>query len=237
MRCDREFWVAFHDPLLQVTGFRSSLLKTPQIQRVSIAASISRVISSAFVICIAPSPTSAYDRPVGCATGGDRVRHRRAHRASPPDSEHIMPRRIFRSRAYQFAQEPESLVMIARSGRRGDNSQATRCAGDRLGRLHRPVFQRFPPAARPASMLLRQLWSDFSCKNGTGRESFGSVAGEVDIHWIPQAQHLWRDIDSALPEPAFLGRNSEYGNLSRSSAKRVALGHQSLARFGAEQPD
>ena len=44
-----------------------------------------------------------------------------------PDSEHIMPRRIFRSRAYQLAQDPESLVMIARSGRRGDNSQATRC--------------------------------------------------------------------------------------------------------------
>ena len=38
-----------------------------------------------------------------------------------------MPRRIFKSRAYQFAQEPESLVTITRSGRRGDNSQVTRC--------------------------------------------------------------------------------------------------------------
>ncbi|MHC2621453.1 hypothetical protein ACVIW2_003485 [Bradyrhizobium huanghuaihaiense] len=38
-----------------------------------------------------------------------------------------MPRRIFRSRANQLAQEPESLVMMARSGRRGDNSQATSC--------------------------------------------------------------------------------------------------------------
>src|SRR6266702_7508185 len=47
--------------------------------------------------------------------------------ASPPDSDAIMPRRIFRSRAYQFAQDPESLVRITRSGSRGDSSQATRC--------------------------------------------------------------------------------------------------------------
>ena len=38
-----------------------------------------------------------------------------------------MPRRIFRSRAYQLAHEPESEVMMARSGRREDNSHATRC--------------------------------------------------------------------------------------------------------------
>jgi hypothetical protein len=38
-----------------------------------------------------------------------------------------MPRRIFRSRAYQLAHEPESLVITARSGSRGDNSQVTSC--------------------------------------------------------------------------------------------------------------
>ncbi len=37
-----------------------------------------------------------------------------------------MPRRIFRSRANQLAHEPESLVRITRSGRRGDSSQTTR---------------------------------------------------------------------------------------------------------------
>ncbi len=37
-----------------------------------------------------------------------------------------MPRRILTSRAYQLAQEPESLVMIAWSGSRGDSSKATR---------------------------------------------------------------------------------------------------------------
>ncbi len=38
-----------------------------------------------------------------------------------------MPFRIRTSRAYQFAQDPESLVRITSSGRRGDSSQVTRC--------------------------------------------------------------------------------------------------------------
>ncbi|OIQ65067.1 hypothetical protein GALL_533780 [mine drainage metagenome] len=38
-----------------------------------------------------------------------------------------MPRRILRSRAYQFAHDPESLVMITRSGSRGESSHVTRC--------------------------------------------------------------------------------------------------------------
>jgi hypothetical protein len=38
-----------------------------------------------------------------------------------------MPRRIFKCLAYQLATEPESAVMIALSGSRGDNSQNTRC--------------------------------------------------------------------------------------------------------------
>src|SRR3569623_3292835 len=47
--------------------------------------------------------------------------------ARPPEREAIMPRFSFRSRAYQFAQEPESLVRMTLSGKRGDNSQVTRC--------------------------------------------------------------------------------------------------------------
>jgi len=38
-----------------------------------------------------------------------------------------MPLRIFRSLAYQFAQDPESLVTITLSGIRGDSSHTTRC--------------------------------------------------------------------------------------------------------------
>ena len=47
--------------------------------------------------------------------------------ASPPESDIIMPGRTFRSRAYQLAQEPESLVTMAFEGRRGESSQTTRC--------------------------------------------------------------------------------------------------------------
>src|SRR5450756_838663 len=79
-------------------------------------------------ICIAPSPTNAIATRSGWAnfaaiaygTPGPIV-------ASPPESDAIMPGRIFRSRAYQLAHEPESHVRMQRSGKRGDSSQHTRC--------------------------------------------------------------------------------------------------------------
>ncbi len=47
--------------------------------------------------------------------------------ARPPDTDAIMPGRIFTSRANQPVLVPESTVTIAPSGRRGDSSQNTRC--------------------------------------------------------------------------------------------------------------
>src|SRR4051794_10906584 len=44
-----------------------------------------------------------------------------------PESVPIMPSRIFTSRAYQFAADPESAERMARSGSRDDSSQNTRC--------------------------------------------------------------------------------------------------------------
>src|SRR5947207_1754191 len=132
MRCDA---LNFGSPSMtrcsQVTWFRSSLLKTPQIQRgvFHCRQYLATVISSAMLfICMAPSPTSATTGRSGWANLAAIAYGTAAPiEARPPDSEHLMPRLIFRSRAYQLAQEPESLVMIARSGRRGDSSQATRC--------------------------------------------------------------------------------------------------------------
>ena len=43
-----------------------------------------------------------------------------------PDSEAIMPRRIFRSLAYQLAADPESQVRMQLSGSREESSQKTR---------------------------------------------------------------------------------------------------------------
>src|SRR6185437_7138191 len=115
----------------QVTWFRSWLLNTQQ-SHFGLDHSFQyfcTVISSAMLfICIAPPPTSAMTGRSGCANLAAIAYGTAAPiDARPPDSEHIMPRRILRSRAYQLAHDPESLVMIARSGRRGDSSQTTRC--------------------------------------------------------------------------------------------------------------
>jgi hypothetical protein len=47
--------------------------------------------------------------------------------ASVPDKVAIMPRRILRLRANQLATLPESALMMALSGSRGDSSHSTRC--------------------------------------------------------------------------------------------------------------
>src|SRR4051812_49773607 len=103
-----------------VTWFRSSLFQTQQIhlwfgQRRQYLAT---VISSAMLfICMAPSPTSAMTGRPGWANLAAIAYGTAAPiEASPPESEHIWPRWILRSRAYQFAHDPESLVMMASGG-------------------------------------------------------------------------------------------------------------------------
>src|SRR6202012_5571184 len=111
----------------QVTSLRSWLLNTHTIQRGSAQRFqyFWTVISSAMLfICMAPSPTSAMTGRSGCANLAAMAYGTAAPiDASPPDSEHILPRLILRARAYQWGREPLSLVLIARSGRRGDKSQ------------------------------------------------------------------------------------------------------------------
>src|SRR5205823_1713575 len=140
MRCDA---LNFGSPSMtrcsQVTWFRSSLLKTPQIQRgfFHCRQYFATVISSAMLfICIAPSPTTAMTGRSGCA----------------------------------------NLAAIA---------YGTAAPIDAFA----PAMVGFLP----------QEWQQ-------GAQSFGSVAGEVDLHWIPQAQHLWRDIDLHRPSLPFLGQ-------------------------------
>src|SRR5437763_13626264 len=78
--------------------------------------------------CMAPSPQQAMATRSGNAnfaaitygTPGPIV-------ARFPDSDPIMPRRNFRSRAYQLAVDPESAEMMHLSGNRFDASQKTRC--------------------------------------------------------------------------------------------------------------
>src|SRR5690348_11948179 len=114
-----------------VTWLRSRLFSTRMTSRGSDQRrQYLPIVSTSFMPFIwnAPSPTIAMTGRSGCAnfaaiaygTPGPIV-------ASPPDNDAIMPSRILRTRAYQFADEPESQVRITRSGSLGDNSQNTRC--------------------------------------------------------------------------------------------------------------
>src|SRR5213596_1634873 len=98
-----------------VTWFRSSLFQTQQIHLgfVQRRQYLATVISSAMLfICMAPSPTRAMTGRPGWANFAPIAYGTAAPMdARPPDREHIMPRRILRSRANQFAQLPESDVM------------------------------------------------------------------------------------------------------------------------------
>lgn len=91
----------------------------------------------------APSPTSAMTGRSGCANLAAMAYGTAAPmEARPPEREAIIPRRMRKSRAYQLAQEPESLVRITRSGKRGESSHVTRwgLTGTRAITAPVPVF-------------------------------------------------------------------------------------------------
>src|SRR4051794_30549466 len=87
--------------------------------------------------------------------------------ARPPESEHIMPRRIFRSRAYQLAHDPESDVMMARSGSRGDSSHATRCGLTGCAATMARSSSVFHHEATLASTFLRQSLDFLALSSGS----------------------------------------------------------------------
>src|SRR6185437_8052940 len=96
--------------------------------------------------------------------------------ARPPESEHIMPRRILRSRAYQLAHEPLSLVMMARSGSRGDNSQATRCGLIGLAAACARASSVFHHSRIQPSMVPRHVRSLLSCSIGSNALSVSALS-------------------------------------------------------------
>src|SRR5665213_2484975 len=96
--------------------------------------------------------------------------------ARPPESEHIMPRRIFKSRAYQLAHEPESLVMIARSGKREDNSQVTRCGLMGFAEVSARASSTCHHSDTPFSILVRQLRSDLRSSSGSSARNVSALS-------------------------------------------------------------
>src|SRR5438128_11713920 len=95
-----------------------------------------------------------------------------------------MPRRILRSRANQFAADPESQVRMQFSGRRGDSSQNTRCGLMGLASsmaLSSRSFHHFSTpfdALAPGAVFPRLEIRDQST------QGFGAVAHQVDLGGI-----------------------------------------------------
>src|SRR5207248_4487699 len=95
-----------------------------------------------------------------------------------------MPRRILRSRANQFAADPESQVRMQFSGRRGDSSQNTRCGlmglASSMAFLEElpPLLNAFLDALAPGTVFPRFEIRDQSA------QGFGAVAHQVDLGGI-----------------------------------------------------
>lgn len=87
------------------------------------------------------------------------------------DSEHIMSRRILRSRANQFAQEPESHVTMARSGRRGESSHTTRWGFTGLALTIARDSSVFHQSATPSSIFRLHDKSVFCVSSGSNSAS------------------------------------------------------------------
>jgi hypothetical protein len=137
-----------------------------------------------------------------------------------------MPRRIFRSRAYQLAQEPESLVITARSGSRDDNSQVTRCGLTGFAGCRARSSSVFHQSLTLPSMEFRQAWSGFCW-------SRGSSARKVSLASPTRPTSMGKRIDSspasisiwtprALPS---LGKKFGIGKGRADHQKGVALHH------------
>src|SRR3954471_14031499 len=147
----------------QVTWFRSWLLntQTTQVRFDHSRQYLATVMSSAMLfICMAPSPTSATTGRSGWANLAAIAYGTAAPiEASPPDSEHICPRFTRYSLAYQFAQEPLSLVTIASSGSCGDLSQTPRCGLTGWTLVNTRASSVFHQSLIPLSIRRRQLRS------------------------------------------------------------------------------
>ena len=125
-----------------------------------------------------------------------------------------MPRRIFRSRAYQFAHDPESLVMITLSGSRGESSHADALRIDRIRGSHRAFVPASSTNPRRSFRSCSATTGPASCSSSGSSSAQGlrAVTHQVHFHRIAQAEHVRLRDRSArrAPAPSF-GRNSRIG--------------------------
>src|ERR1700712_226110 len=86
--------------------------------------------------------------------------------ARPPDSEADWPRWTRKSLAYQFAQDPLSLVTTASLGSNGDISHTTRCGFTGVASALARSSSLLHQAATPFSISSRQLRLSLRCSCG-----------------------------------------------------------------------
>src|SRR4051812_1960635 len=96
--------------------------------------------------------------------------------ARVPDSDAIMPGRIFRSRANQVAAEPESELMMQLFGRRGDNSQKTRCGFNGLASFIARASRTFHHSTTPLSIFLRHARSFLTFNIGNNARNVSALS-------------------------------------------------------------
>ncbi len=159
----------------QVTWFRSRLSRTRTTRRGSFHSFqyFEIVTSSAMpFICMAPSPASATTTRSGKANLA-AIAYGTADPivARFPESEAIIPSRIRTSRAYQFADEPESAERMARSGRRRDSSQKTRCGFTGSAGFIARASSTFHQRRTSASIRSRQVVSSLGRRSGRSARS------------------------------------------------------------------
>ena len=107
-----------------------------------------------------------------------------------PDRRRHHAARIFRSRANQLADEPESELRMASSGRRGDELPEHPLRVDGVGRLHGARLHQLPPVLDPpARCFSRQERVVLLLDQRDQRpEGVACVTDEVDLHRVAQAE-------------------------------------------------
>src|ERR1700748_3966502 len=96
--------------------------------------------------------------------------------AKVPESVAFIPSRIFRLRANQLAEEPESAVMIQLSGNFGDNSENTRCGLTGLAAFMALASTTFHQSLTFFSLSSRQPRSFFRSMNGISACNVAAVS-------------------------------------------------------------
>ena len=149
-----------------------------------------------------------------------------------------MPRLIFKSRAYQFATDPEIGGDDRIVGKPRRQFPEYPLGIKRLSRIHGAIFQRLPPALKPffdpttpgGFLLLRQHRQQRPHRRG-------AVADHIDFHRVAEAQPAAVDIYLNPPRISRLGQEFAIGKRRADHQEGVAAFHQIPARLRAEQPD